>query len=163
MSYEMFLIIEEMRCITRRKDFALIPGLNLSAQIKNQVVIIKKDGDVCRLAEEICKLGSWCWYFSHGGQITGKGRGHRASTPTSLPSSVLISNAILPVLHSPFSPDLSKAHSPVTGFQLQLLLVSLPSEKSTSLEPSYQNLLQQGCWLKLSGMTCGVDGASRGV
>ena len=51
---------------------------------------------------------------------------------------------------------------PVTGFQLQLLLVSLLSEKSTSLEASYQNLLQQGGRLKLSGMTCGVDGAGRG-
>lgn len=110
----------------------------------------------------------WCWYFSHGGQITGKGRGHRASSlhpphPTTLPSSTLISNAILPVLCSPFFPtSFPKHNSPVTGFQLQLLLVSLLSEKSTSLEPSYQNLLQQGCWLKLSGVTCGADGAGRG-
>lgn len=55
-----------------------------------------------------------------------------------------------------------KVHPPVTGFQLQLLLVSLLSEKSTSLEASYQNLLQQGGRLKLSGMTCGVDGAGGG-
>lgn len=72
-------------------------------------------------------------------------------------SSMLISNAILPVLYSPFS--FSKHSPPVTGFQLQLLLVSLLSEKSTSLEAFYHNLLQQGGRLKLSGMTCGLDGA----
>lgn len=55
-----------------------------------------------------------------------------------------------------------KVHPPVTGFQLQLLLVSLLSEKSTSLEAAYQNLLQQGGRLKLSGMTCGLDGAGGG-
>lgn len=55
-----------------------------------------------------------------------------------------------------------KVHPPVAGFQLQLLLVSLLSEKSTSLEASYQNLLQQGGRLKLSGMTCGLRGAGGG-
>lgn len=52
-----------------------------------------------------------------------------------------------------------KVQPRVTGFQLQLLLVSLLSEKSTSPEATYQNLLQQEGRLKLSGMTCGVDGA----
>lgn len=63
-----------------------------------------------------------------------------------------------------FSIFFFKVHPPVTGFQLQLLLVSLLSEKSASLEAFYQNLLQQGGRLKLSGMTCGLDGAGgRGV
>lgn len=112
-------------------------------------------------------------FFSHGGQITVNGWGQCSLlsahpgvcllAPHPLPlqiSSMLISNAILPVLHSPFF--FSKVHPPVTGFQLQLLLVSLLSEKSTSLEASYQNLLQQGGRLKLSGMTCGLDGAGGG-
>lgn len=55
-----------------------------------------------------------------------------------------------------------KVHPRVTGFQLQLLLVSLLSEKSSSPGATYQNLLQQEGRLKLSGMTCGLDGA-RGV
>lgn len=86
------------------------------------------------------------------------------SVPTlpSLPSPVLISFATLSVLHCQFSPSFFEAHSAVTGFQLQLLLVSLLSEKSTSLEASYQNLLQQGGWLKLSGMTCGLAGSGGG-
>lgn len=73
-------------------------------------------------------------------------------------SSVVIPNAILPV---PYSPLCFSKFTPlaVTGFQLQLLLVSLRSEKSTPPEASYQNLLQQGGRLKLSGMTCGWDGA----
>lgn len=102
--------------------------------------------------------------LSYGGQITGKGRGERSLTPPP-PCYPLwcFLNAILPAQHSLFSPRFfSDAHYPVTGFQLQLLLVSLLSDKSTSLEPSHQNLLQQGGWLKLSGMTCGLDGAGSG-
>lgn len=69
---------------------------------------------------------------------------------------MLISDATLPVLHSP-------KYTRVTEFQLQLLLGSLLSEKSTSPEATYQNLLQQEGRLKLSGMTCGVDGRGGGI
>lgn len=81
-------------------------------------------------------------------------------------SSMLIPNAILPPRAASSSsappPPFFKVHPRVTGFQLQLLLVSLLSAKSTSPEATYQNLLQREGRLKLSGMTCGLDGSAEG-
>lgn len=100
----------------------------------------------------------------HGGQITGIGWGQWSLSRLSPLCHPLCSFHLPPSLCCTlnFFPPFFKAHSPVTGFQLQLLLVSLLSEKSTSLEASYQNLLQQGGWLKLSGMTCGLAGSGGG-
>lgn len=110
--------------------------------------------------------------FSHGGQITVNGWGQCSLLPAH-PGVCLLaphpqhhpSKYPLCLFQMPSSLRcffFFKVHPPVTGFQLQLLLVSLLSEKSTSLEASYQNLLQQGGRLKLSGMTCGLDGAGGG-
>ena len=114
-------------------------------------------------------------FFSHGGHITVNGWGQCLCPPRSLSISSSPPSPLAPpnILYAYFKchPPCAalyifffffKANPPVTGFQLQLLLVSLLSEKSTSLEASYQNLLQQGGRLKLSGMTCGVDGAGGG-
>lgn len=94
-------------------------------------------------------------------QELAEGSGLCPDSPLSaIPCAHFICHPLCAALSIP--PPFFKAHSAVTGFQLQLLLVSLLSEKSTSLEASYQNLLQQGGWLKLSGMTCGLAGSGGG-
>lgn len=128
---------------------------------------IHRPGDVCRWAGEICKLVRlllffFPWRSNYSKWLRAVLSAHPGVcllAPHPLPlqiSSMLISNAILPVLHSPFfffqsTPPCHRVSAAITF-----------SEKSTPLEASYQNLLQQGGRLKLSGMTCGLDGAGGG-